>query len=337
MAVPPSTDWQEQVAPDEDERFERYAEILRDIQRRENRKAGAAGRALHRKTHLAASGELEIHADLPNEVAAGIAAQPRRFEAYVRFSNGLYRSLPDRVPDVRGFAVKVLGLEGPKAIPALNDATTQDFLTINVTGLPFANTDDFIRFVKAGRPLALSLPRQLLEFGPRQTAAIMGFLAGLGPPGSLAATRYYSALPIRWGDYAAKCSFMPVDGVNGAPKGSRARLGRSLADRVRAGDVVFDLAVQLYRDETTTPIEDASVEWREADAPFVVIGRLTIPAQDTASAEGRALTERIDAMSFDPWHALDVHRPLGNLMRARSKAYYASTHERGAAPEPGMD
>ena len=40
-------------------------------------------------------------------------------------------------------------------------------------------------------------------------------------------------------------------------------------------------------------------------------------------------------MSFDPWHAPEDYRPLGNMMRARNPAYRLSTIERqAAAPEP---
>jgi len=42
----------------------------------------------------------------------------------------------------------------------------------------------------------------------------------------------------------------------------------------------------------------------------------------------------IEGFSFDPWHALVEHRPLGNVMRARNMAYRASTQARAAVPEP---
>jgi hypothetical protein len=87
-------------------------------------------------------------------------------------------------------------------------------------------------------------------------------------------------------------------------------------------------------DETATPIEDASVEWKEADAPYVTVGRLTLPVQDVDGAHGKKVAERVEMLAFDPWHALETHRPLGNVMRARNHAYRLSTDERGAAREP---
>ena len=64
------------------------------------------------------------------------------------------------------------------------------------------------------------------------------------------------------------------------------------------------------------------------------MAKLTLPKQDVASPRGKKVAELIEKLSFDPWHALEDHRPLGNMMRARNHAYRESTQERGAAPEP---
>jgi hypothetical protein len=332
VAGAPSTQWREDIAPDEDERFERYALQLRETQRHENRKG--PGRGLHRKTHAAGSARLEIASDVPTEARSGIAALPGVYEALFRFSNGLHRTLADGLPDLRGLAVKVLGVPGRKVIPGLEDAPTQDFLAINVPSLPFADVDDFMRFASAANPPALALPRLVRAFGPLRTASLLNYLRGLGPPASLATIPYYSAAPIAWGEYAAKYAFFPRTPDDGGGGRGGNRLGRGLAALLREGDVEFDFAVQLFRDSATTPIEDASTEWLPQDAPFVTVGRLTLLRQDLDSAEGSARAAQIDALSFDPWHALEAHRPLGNIMRARGKAYYASITERGAAPEP---
>jgi hypothetical protein len=111
-------------------------------------------------------------------------------------------------------------------------------------------------------------------------------------------------------------------------------LAEELARRLKAGPVAYDLRLQFYVDAASTPIEDASVEWREDVSPFVTVGRLTLPQQDVSSTRGRRVSDHIESLSFDPWHALEEHRPLGNVMRARNHAYRLSTQERQAAPEP---
>jgi hypothetical protein len=44
---------------------------------------------------------------------------------------------------------------------------------------------------------------------------------------------------------------------------------------------------------------------------------------------------RFTRLPFDPWHALIEHRPLGNMMRARKHAYFASTKGRSAGASCG--
>jgi hypothetical protein len=312
-----STEWREEIAADEAERFERHAETLRDYQRRNSQKG--AGRALHRKAHGGARATLEVHDGIAPEAAAGLFAAPGRYDAYVRFSNGLGMHQPDWMPDVRGLAIKVLGVPGPKL---LFEATTQDFLLISTPALPFSNVDDFIAFVKAAENQALAVPRLVRAFGPARAAKLLRFLAGLRPPASLATIPYFSALPIAFGEYAGKLALFPEQSGGGGGRGND-RLAAELAERLARGSIRFTLKAQLYRDPATTPIEDAAIVW---DAPFTDLATLEIPAQEP--------TADVEPLSFDPWHALEAHRPLGNLMRARSNAYRLSTQERGAAPEP---
>ena len=121
-------------------------------------------------------------------------------------------------------------------------------------------------------------------------------------------------------------------GVDDA-QGERAAVA-GVPAQLRAGDVVYDFRVQFFVDEVKTPIEDASCDWGEVDAPYLTVGTLTLPRQDVSSPKGQRLSAFVETLSFDPWHALEEHRPLGNMMRARNVAYRLSTQERGAAQEP---
>src|SRR5439155_22239713 len=158
------------------------------------------------------------------------------------------------------------------------------------------------------------------------------------PMTSVATSRYFSALPIQYGAYAVHYALEPLtrpDDSASTPRGaSDEYLADDLAERLRKGPLVYDFRVQFYGDATKTPIEDASVEWLERDAPFVTVGRLTLLQQDIRSPRGQRVAEAIEGFSFDPWHATAEFRPLGNMMRARNAAYRLSTKERGAAGEP---
>lgn len=336
--MPPRTDWAERVLPDEAERFERYAADLAALARdRDARRGAAPGRGFHLKPHLGARAELVVLDGLPEPCRAGIFAAPGRYGAWVRFSNGSVRHQKDQEPDIRGLAVKVVGVPGEKLIPGLTDAVTQDFLAIHAPTVPFRDTDEFVRFVFAARDPLWLLPRVLWAFGPAGAYRLLsGFLGTFGrKPGSLATERYWTPAPVRWGDHAAKYRFSPVDAAPAPAPGKGADyLAEELIHRLAAGPLAWALEVQLYADPERTPIEDASREWLASDAPFVPVARLELPAQDLRSPAGAAAAAYVERLSFDPWHAPVEFRPLGNVMRARGPAYRESVRARGALPEP---
>jgi hypothetical protein len=242
-ALAPSTDWKEDLATDEQERFERHAQTLHTLQAQADAKTRRSGRALHRKGHLGATARFEILPDLPAVYRQGLFAAPATHEAYVRFSNGAFGPNPDAKPDVRGLAVKVCGVAGAKLIPGLEAAPTQDFLAIQSAATPFRTVDEFVNAVWAGRNPLLALPRFIGAFGPGRAFTILKKFVGSvgGKIPSLARLRFYSALPIAWGPYAAKFSFVPAgaDGA-GAPTSGPDFYTADLADRLARGPIVYD-------------------------------------------------------------------------------------------------
>lgn len=93
------------------------------------------------------------------------------------------------------------------------------------------------------------------------------------------------------------------------------------------GEWAFE--VQLRRDLGRQPIEDASVEWKEEEAPFVQFATLRLPRQDSWEKIGvRSVDE---SMRFSVWTGLGAHRPLGGIHRARRNTYRHSADFRAAA------
>jgi hypothetical protein len=331
----PSTEWKESIPAGEPAHLEALAEELRAVQRA-RAKDGKTYRALHAKGHLGLRATLEVAADLPEHLRHGLFARPGAcYEAIVRLSNGAGTHQHDRVGDVRGIAIKVLGVDGKKLIPGMEDARTQDFLLIPGAATPFKDATEFVALVAAAAgPQILLLPRFGSKVGFfRALGLVKKLLAGIGRPfPTFAGQTLHSALPIRLGPYAAKYALLPIG--EAPPPAPDDTLADDFARRVAKAPVAWDLAVKLFVDEARTPIEDASVEWPDDVAPFVRVARFEIPVQDVRSPAGLALSERVERLSFDPWHALVEHRPLGQMQRARSAAYRLSTLERGAAPEP---
>jgi hypothetical protein len=80
----------------------------------------------------------------------------------------------------------------------------------------------------------------------------------------------------------------------------------------------FDILVQRQTDARRMPIEDDGVEWPESLSPFVPVATLHIPAQRFDSYRQLAFAGNL---SYNPWHSLEAHRPLGSQNRARRAVY----------------
>ncbi|MCW5802853.1 MAG: catalase [Deltaproteobacteria bacterium] len=324
------TEWKETIAPDEEARFEKHAALLAGLQKGVAKGGDVVLRALHAKSHAGVTARLEV-LDAPAELKHGLFAAPATYAAYVRFSSGTGFLQPDTAPDIRGVAIKVLGVAGAKVIPGLEKASTQDFLFIQTPANAFVGPDDFVRFVHiVSRGKALALPRLIGAFGWKAFGHLRKLMKTLSTSRhSFAHQRFYTALPLRYGPHACKLDLRSV-GANGeaATKGPHG-LAEDLAARLAREPLTYELGVQLFVDEARTPIEDASVAWDEAVSPFRAVARLTIPTQQLNGT----VHDYVEKLAFDPWHALVEHRPLGAMMRARNHAYRASTMARRATDE----
>lgn len=101
---------------------------------------------------------------------------------------------------------------------------------------------------------------------------------------------------------------------------------------LQAGQVCIDLQIQFQRHDAAMlaaqnqPIEDTSVEWLESDSPWVSVATAVLPQLDDPSQDEAECND----LSWNPWHSLTVHRPLGNIMRVRQEVLAASATARGA-------
>ena len=318
-----SKDWKETIPPDEAERFERHARTLAAVQKSRDAKS----RALHAKQRAGVRAELEI-LEVPEHLRVAIFSAPKKYDAYVRLSNGNGVRAADDKPDLRGLAIKVLGVPGKKLIPGLEDETTQDFLFINAAAFPFRSVEEFVFFIQATTSEALLPFRLLRHFGFGTFAFLKRLRALLKAIPSFATQTYFTVASIRFGDYAARLSLAPMQRANGEPPSKDLRA--EMEDRLRKGAVSWELRAQMFVSEERTPIEDTSVAWSETDSPPIVLARLTIPQQEPDAKT----FDLVESLAFDPWHAAVELRPLGAAMRARNPAYRESQKNRGAAKEP---
>jgi hypothetical protein len=98
------------------------------------------------------------------------------------------------------------------------------------------------------------------------------------------------------------------------------------------GDVELDFRIQLQTDSHLMPIENNAVLWPERLSPRVSVATLRLPKQKFDSP---AQLEFAKKLSYNPWHTIAEHRPLGNQSRARRRMYYELSklrHSMNAVP-----
>jgi hypothetical protein len=329
---------EETVPPDEGRYTDQLtAMLLAKVER--DYPTGPTRRDAHAKHHGCVRAEFIVESILPPELRVGLFARPRTFPALVRFSNQDGVPRPDADKDIRGMAIKLLGVEGEKLLDDEKDTTTQDFILISTPVFvtkDVAEFHDLIAATVAGRG---HLIWYFLNPFNSHLRVMRNLWSSLRRHANPLEVHYWSTTPYKFGDGAVKYSARPVappaDAVpaNPGPDYLREAMARSLA----RGDVWFDFLVQLQTDPRHMPIEDPGVAWSEARSPFRKVAAVRIPAQTFDTPERMALAENL---SFTPWHCLPEHRPLGGINRARKVAYRAVSefrHRRNGVPRKEPD
>jgi hypothetical protein len=96
-------------------------------------------------------------------------------------------------------------------------------------------------------------------------------------------------------------------------------LRNAMVNALNEGDVELDFRLQLQTDPFLMPIENNGVLWPEKLSPRVSVATLRLPKQKFDSP---AQMEFARKLSYNPWHTIAEHRPLGNQSRARQRMYF---------------
>src|SRR5271168_3206258 len=338
------SDGVETIQHGEAETVEQIAATLLDIAKRVRDRQRHTVRAVHAKSYGLVKAEVTVLADLREELRQGLFAKPASYGAVIRFSSEPGDVLSDHISTPRGLAIKVIGVEG-EMLPNRADRVTQDFIFNN--GSTFAaNVHDFLKALRlrakhADDPeslkQAVSSAAQTAEEALELVGQKSAFLTGFGhPPTHPLGETYHTAAPLRFGDYFGKLHLVPVSSNLTALRGKSVDhpdswncVKDSIVALFKTETAVWDLRVQLCTDLTQMPVEDASVEWDEHLSPSLTIARVAVQPQNAYSDLRRVWVD--EQLSFNPWHSLAAHRPLGNIMRARFKAYEASSQFRHSA------
>jgi hypothetical protein len=282
---------------------------------------------------------------LAGRLAKGIFAKPGVYPAVVRFGNADPKKNSDFKADVRSLSFSV-DLNQDEAGDRNGNVLRQDFSMQNTTTLPINDSPAFLAIMKvltASNPAAglwsLSFKDRLRVLRILTLVQVQAHQT-IKPYQQL---RYGSNVPFRHGPidvvkYSATPSShnlaRPLQKSN--PNGLQDELVRHVQQDNKMSS--FDFGVQFLDTDRMTYwgkhhdanfwIENASVEWKESEAPFHNVARLTI-------LRGSHLgPNEANAVYFDVTgnSSLDS-TPVGSINRARSPAEAASRKARMASAQ----
>jgi hypothetical protein len=348
------TRWFGVTGSDSERDLAREASDIEEIVRRTLKVQATAAaqqhRPLARGTHakgICARAQFEVldvtagrDPQLAARLAKGMFATPGVYPAVVRWGNSDSKKNSDFKPDVRSMSFSVDLTRGGLASPGAHSGR-QDYSLQNAPPLPINDSPGFAAVMKvlaASNPLSglLSLPfKDKLRVLRILTLAKLQMSQKIRPYQQL---RYWSNVPFRHGPIdVVQYSAIPSTGnlarplQKSNPKGLQDELVRHLNEDGRMSS--FDFGVQLLDTEKMTYwgkrydanfwIENASVKWKEAEAPFHTVGRLTLLAQSQIRPDAG------ETVYFDvTGHSTPDSTPIGSINRARCFGEAASREAR---------
>lgn len=278
---------------------------------------GETRRQAHPKMHALLEGEFIVESDLPQDQRIGVFKEGKTYPCLIRLSSSNTKIQDDYKKDVRGFAIKLLGVEGDKLITKEMENNEQDFLLVSMPTFPIGTVKQFqelLAIVAHGKMGKFLLPQNwpLLIAASKLKKTFVRTSNVLQIP-------YWSTVPFQYGDKnrAVKYHLVPQSAQKDKmPKHPKSWYLREAIQRtLKASDVWFDFMIQFQEEAKKMPLENAKVKWK---SKFHKVATLKIPMQKFATQDQDISGRNSD---FSPWHSLPEHRPLGGLNRARRIVY----------------
>ncbi|MDG6882442.1 Catalase [Phocoenobacter uteri] len=281
---------------------------------------GNIKRDAHPKTLGLLKAEFKVLDNLPVELQTDVFQAGKTYNSLIRISNASGSIESDKEPDFRGFAIKLLGVNGERFA---TEQHTQDFLLMSNETMPLGTVElfrDAVYYSIEWHGTALAL-----KFALTGNLGILKALAdGVKNHTSPLDITYWSTTPYQFGNTQVKYKLVPTSTMKSKLPTSLtdSYLTDNMANHLAKESASFDFYVQKFSDEKQTPIEDASIVWQ---SPFIKVATLTIPQQTMNTPERFALAEQL---SFSPANSIKAHKPLGGLNRARIEIYKALSQYR---------
>lgn len=278
--------------------------------------------------------------ELAARLARGIFGRPGVYPATVRFANSDPQINSDFKADVRALSFFV-DLSCDEAAARAAGAKRQDFTLQSATTLPLNDAWAFLATMKL---LTASSPAKVLwSLSGRDKLRVARTLAlarlqARRPRKPYQQLRYWSTVPFRHGPVDVvkqSATPSPDNPARSLPRTNPDALQDELVRHLEEDSTMssFDFGLQFLnsgkmtywgkRRDASFWIENASVAWKEAQAPFHTVARLTLMPKSQLSLRAG------EATYFDvTGNAASDSAPIGSINRARCPAEVAGRQAR---------
>jgi hypothetical protein len=285
-------------------------------------------RDTHPKANACLHARFDVEKDINISYQQGIFQPGASYTLWMRFSNAVEEVTSDYVKDFRGLSMKLFGINGErvsmselpivngkrKLLPHGDEKNSQDFLFLGHDAFFAADPMDFFQF--------FSTP--FFQYAITHPTGAFNILDG--------SQRVVNPLDISWNsvtgyalgdanqegvyEHVVRYALESCEANSGeAPdKNKPDYLAENLAKQLEKGSGCLDFYIQKQVNAEDMPVENALVAWGQKASPFIKIARISIPSQVFTSEAQKDFCENL---SFNPWHSLKAHKPIGGINRAR--------------------
>jgi len=308
---------QEYIAADEDAIIN---EMIQEMQAQMDRLYANKKmlRQIHTKMHGCVKAKFIIEPNLDAKYKVGVFKEPKTYASWVRFSNSQTQPKADKKKDIRGIAIKLMGVPGEKILNDKRHETTHDFLLMSSETFFSKNIKEFRGTLKASTSKS-KLKLAVYFLNPKHWSILKRLMKTFVKCNNPLSIPYWSTQPYRFGQKNKAVKYFLKPSANNKYINENIKepdyLKINMAQTLNNHAVKFDFYVQFQTDVISMPIENPTVPWT---SEFVKLATLEIVPQQFDTNQQIKFGEDL---SFNSWHALPEHRPLGSFNRARKRVY----------------
>lgn len=322
-------------------------EAMYTVNRHYDKERKKASRDAHPKEHGCVRAEFHAYQNLDPSLAKGVFANGQAYDALIRFSNSSGNPKGnDHDNDARGMAIKLTESFDRKNAGRADELRTinQDFIMINHPVFILDDPSDYLSLVQAQNSLStlgkvFTIPFALGFRGMWNAYHTINQDQVMNP----LQTQYYSMVPYRLGNHedqerrAIKFSVRPFSLPNDSKdsleiarscdsvqsdsplQADENFLRTALFETLDQGNACMEFLIQ--EGVGNTSVENSQVVWNSSMTPVALIKIPQILFDEVDPNGDKVIHRSCEDESFDPWNAIEEHRPLGVVNRLRKVIY----------------